>query len=136
MTGFIEHVRSLARLSEAAKSARDRRSLAHKRKMWVTVRFEAGLNEAASTLAVAMGVQCELGRSGEGLGRSGRRPKGPRCGSRRGTGARDDTPGPLSVARPKWRRAPARLWARSGRAAASSGRPTPWGGMRTWDGAS
>src|SRR4051812_37651507 len=37
MTGFIEHVRSLARLSEAAKSARDMRSLAHKRKMWVTV---------------------------------------------------------------------------------------------------
>src|SRR3954462_1168857 len=37
MTGFIEHVRSLARRSEAAKSARDMRSLAHKRKMWVTV---------------------------------------------------------------------------------------------------
>src|SRR3954470_21131395 len=34
MTGFIEHVRSLARRSEAAKSARDMRSLAHKRKMW------------------------------------------------------------------------------------------------------
>src|SRR4051812_34687034 len=40
MTGFIEHVRSLARLSEGAKSARDMRSLAHKRKMWVTVRVE------------------------------------------------------------------------------------------------
>src|SRR5829696_7948386 len=38
MTGFIEHVRSLARPSEAAKSARDMRSLAYKRKMWVTVR--------------------------------------------------------------------------------------------------
>src|ERR1041384_748063 len=37
MTGFIEHVRSLARLSEAAKSARDMRSLVYKRKMWVTV---------------------------------------------------------------------------------------------------
>src|SRR3954463_5007795 len=37
MTGFIEHVRSLARPPEAAKSARDVRSLAHKRKMWVTV---------------------------------------------------------------------------------------------------
>src|SRR4051794_15654107 len=38
MTGFIEHVRSLARPPEAAKSARDMRSLAHKRKMWVTIR--------------------------------------------------------------------------------------------------
>src|SRR4051812_44170748 len=36
-TRFIEHVRSLARPPEAAKSARDMRSLAHKRKMWVTV---------------------------------------------------------------------------------------------------
>src|SRR5215207_6489525 len=44
MTGFIEHVRSLARPSEAAKSARDMRSLADKRKMWVTVRhIEPGL---------------------------------------------------------------------------------------------
>src|SRR4051794_4161900 len=39
MTGFIEHVRSLARPPEAAKSARDMRPLAHKRKMWVTVRL-------------------------------------------------------------------------------------------------
>src|SRR5215207_5040510 len=37
-TGFIEHVRSLARPRRAAKSARDMRPLAHKRKMWVTVR--------------------------------------------------------------------------------------------------
>src|SRR3954449_3252553 len=37
-TRFIEHVRSLARPPEAAKSARDMRSLAHNRKMWVTVR--------------------------------------------------------------------------------------------------
>src|SRR4051794_9857383 len=37
MTRFIEHVRSLARPPEAAKSARDMRSLAYKRKMWVTV---------------------------------------------------------------------------------------------------
>jgi hypothetical protein len=36
-TRFIEHVRSLARPPEAAKSARDMRPLAHKRKMWVTV---------------------------------------------------------------------------------------------------
>src|SRR5215203_843232 len=40
MTGFIEHVRSLARPPGAAKSARDMRSLAHKRKMWVMVRDE------------------------------------------------------------------------------------------------
>src|SRR4051812_19579305 len=40
-TRFIEHVRSLVRPPEAAKSARDMRSLAHKRKMWVTVRLEA-----------------------------------------------------------------------------------------------
>src|ERR1044072_5351884 len=39
MTRFIEHIRSLARLSEAAKSARNMRSLADKRKMWVTGRF-------------------------------------------------------------------------------------------------
>src|SRR5436190_13105504 len=39
ITGFIEHVRSLARPPRAAGSARDMRSLAHKRKMWVTVRF-------------------------------------------------------------------------------------------------
>ncbi len=38
MTRFIGHVRFLARPPEAAKSARDMRSLAHKRKMWVTVR--------------------------------------------------------------------------------------------------
>src|SRR4051794_4638865 len=38
ITGFIEHVRSLARPPRAAGSARDMRSLAHKRKMWVTVR--------------------------------------------------------------------------------------------------
>src|SRR3954454_8045319 len=38
MAGFIEHVRSLARPPRAAGSARDMRSLAHKRKMWVTVR--------------------------------------------------------------------------------------------------
>src|SRR4051812_38467350 len=43
MTRFIEHVRSLARPPGAAKSARDKSardmtSLAHKRKMWVTVR--------------------------------------------------------------------------------------------------
>src|SRR5215207_9312948 len=37
MTGFIEHVRSLARPPRAAKSARDMRPLAHKRKMWVMV---------------------------------------------------------------------------------------------------
>src|SRR5690242_14256069 len=36
-TRFIEHVRSLARPPRAAKSTRDMRSLAHKRKMWVTV---------------------------------------------------------------------------------------------------
>src|SRR5215212_9723154 len=36
-TGFIEHVRSLARPPRAAKAARDMRSLAHTRKMWVTV---------------------------------------------------------------------------------------------------
>src|SRR3954471_11059418 len=48
MTGFIEHVRSLARPSEAAKSARDMRSLAYKRKMWVTVRSSAGAVETAS----------------------------------------------------------------------------------------
>src|SRR3954453_9852392 len=50
MTGFIEHVRSLARRSEAAKSARDMRSLAHKRKMWVTVRIHTNEEFAASTV--------------------------------------------------------------------------------------
>src|SRR4051812_47027233 len=42
MTGFIEHVRSLARPPRAAKSARDMKSLAHKRKMCVTVRASSG----------------------------------------------------------------------------------------------
>src|SRR4051794_10609116 len=40
VTGFIEHVRSLARPPRAAGSARDMRSLAYKRKMWVTVRAQ------------------------------------------------------------------------------------------------
>src|SRR4029079_3638885 len=42
MTRFIEHIRSLARPRRAAKAARDMRSLAHKRKMWVTVRSRTG----------------------------------------------------------------------------------------------
>src|SRR5215213_6279783 len=42
MTGFIEHVRSLAGPPRAAKSARNMKSLAHKRKMWVTVRVRDG----------------------------------------------------------------------------------------------
>src|SRR5215210_9421354 len=41
MTRFIEHIHALARPRRAAKSARDMRSLAHKRKMWVTVRSES-----------------------------------------------------------------------------------------------
>jgi len=44
---FIEHVRSLARPSKAAKSARDMRSLAYKRKMWVTVSPEGATQRAA-----------------------------------------------------------------------------------------
>src|SRR4051812_40634006 len=46
ITGFIEHVRSLARPPGAAGSARDMRSLAHKRKMWVTVRVIPHLGDA------------------------------------------------------------------------------------------
>src|SRR4051794_33074074 len=46
ITGFIEHVRSLARPPRAAGSARDMRSLAHKRKMWVTVSFKTALTGA------------------------------------------------------------------------------------------
>src|SRR5215212_1569374 len=46
MTGFIEHVRSLARPLRAAKSARDMRSLAHNRKMWVTISSRAACASA------------------------------------------------------------------------------------------
>src|SRR3954466_14717473 len=62
MTGFIEHVRSLARLSEAAKSARDRRSLAHKRKMWVTVRVEGLLGRG--DVVTERGKQDDRGADG------------------------------------------------------------------------
>src|SRR4051812_45881005 len=47
-TRFIEHVGSLARPSGATKSARDMRSLAHKRKMWVTVSAQSVTKRAKS----------------------------------------------------------------------------------------
>src|SRR4029453_5102003 len=56
-TRFIEHVRSLARPPEAAKSARDMRSLAHKRKMWVTVRVEG--NAKSIPLIEELGTSVE-----------------------------------------------------------------------------
>src|SRR6185312_10450245 len=54
MTRFIEHIRSLARPRRAAKSARDMRSLAHKRKMWVTVRGQNPTRSARSKLTTGI----------------------------------------------------------------------------------
>src|SRR3954447_20447088 len=65
MTGFIEHVRSLARLSEAAKSARDMRSLAHKRKMWVTVSSTAAKSNIAKKTSSAEGTSGKAASAGK-----------------------------------------------------------------------
>src|SRR4051812_678833 len=59
-TRFIEHVRSLARPPGAAKSARDMRSLAHKRKMWVTVSHSSIATTAKHYAHVQLDEMIEL----------------------------------------------------------------------------